>query len=129
MLQDKDDGNQDIQTGNADAALQDFAGQRRPDDGYAAQAAVDGPQAHGWSPQHRRPDDPPPWCWTQAEDAPDRFQAREVRSAGASGDDRVRSGPFGAHCAGALLCRREALHPAAGWAKGWSEAEEGGGPG
>ena len=52
--------------------------------------------------------------------APDRFQAREVRRAGQGGDHRVRSQPLGAHRAGALCGRREALHPAAGRAEGWA---------
>jgi hypothetical protein len=33
VLRDKDDGYQDIQTGNADTAVSDIAGERRPDDG------------------------------------------------------------------------------------------------
>src|SRR5208337_3171318 len=82
-----DNGDQDIQTDYVDAALQDHAGQRRPDDKQAVQAATGGQAAHRRTPQCRRHDDPPPGRRPQAEAAAYRLQARKVWRAGTRGDD------------------------------------------
>ncbi len=55
------------------------------------------------------------------------FKREKYGVPGQGGDHRVRSEPLGAHRAGALRRRREALHPAAGGAEGGRDGDLGSG--
>ena len=90
-------------------SVSDFSEITRDDAGEVAARAAQEERR----PRQPRPHlDAPPRRRAQAAVPHHRLQAQQARHARHGRDDRVRSEPFGAHRAGAVRGRREALHPA-----------------